>query len=89
MIVIVIIGLVAAMAIPAHQRVKLSAIAKEVIAGRVVSDAQLEYLNENLKHLPEDTLARLPRKNQTVFVAEVESFQTVVINGRTYKLVPQ
>ena len=92
MIVVTLIGLLAAMAIPAFQRVKTGEIAKEVIAGHVISDYQMQYLKDHITLLPTNVLLQLPttaHPSNNIYNAPVESFQLVVINGTTYKLVPQ
>lgn len=96
LIVFTIVGLLAAMAIPAFQKVKVDSIAKAVASGRTVSDSQYNYLKENLRSVNSDLLQRLPADltgqsvvRQPVVQVPVENFQTIVINGKIYRLVPQ
>lgn len=74
MIVVVIIGLVAAMAIPAFQKIRLESISKKVRAGEFVSKEEFTYYVAN--------------KAKVEAPEKVEPPKTVEINGVTYRLVP-
>lgn len=87
MIVCVIIGLLAAMAIPAFQKVKYSSIRSDIQAGVVVSEAQYKWYKEYRKENPRQVEAEKKPDNQNN--VEAEKIDTIVINGKTYKLVPQ
>ena len=92
MIVIVIIGLLAAMAIPAYQKVKIGSLAKAYVQGKTLSTDQLEYLNANIGRVDDDLRKRIVGEVEVPrpvpFQSTNSNFQTIIINGKTYKLVP-
>ena len=96
MIVVAIIGILAAIAIPAYTKVKVSSIAQAVASGATVTDDQYKFLRQNISWVNTETLRGLPGDltgqttvRQYVVQVPVENFQTIVINGKIYRLVPQ
>jgi len=89
MIIIIVIGLLAAMAIPAFHKVRINSLAKSVARGETISDEQRRLLEDNLNHVNDDLRAKITRRAPSVVEISVDNFQTIVINGKTYKLVPQ
>lgn len=87
MIVMVIIGLLAAMTIPAYTKIKYNSIRRDITAGVVVTDAQYKWYKEYRKENPRQVEAEKKPDNQNN--VEAEKIDTIVINGKTYKLVPQ
>jgi prepilin-type N-terminal cleavage/methylation domain-containing protein len=94
MIVFVIVGLLAAMAIPAFQKVKVSTLAKQVASGGALSANDEEFLKNHISSIPTEMLPRIPReyggtKDQIFVVPQSIRFdQTIILNGKTYGLVP-
>lgn len=93
-IVVAIIGLLAAMTIPAFQSSKAFRLAKQVAVGGTLSSNDEEFLKNNLSRIPTDLLLRLPRdfggtKDQIYVAPQTLRFdQTIILNGKTYGLVP-
>lgn len=94
MIVVVIIGIFASVAIPAYQKVKVSTLAKKVAVGGALSVNQEEFLKNNISSIPSSLLPQLPHEyggtKDRIFVVpqSVRFDQTIIINGKTYGLVP-
>ncbi len=81
MIVVVIVGLLAAMVIPAVQKVREASVIKRYEQGdrsREVVTAYEQYVNEG----------RIPRKKVYITTEEGDVKETITINGKRYKLVP-
>ena len=91
-IVFVIIMLLSAMAIPAFHKVKTDSLAKAYVQGKSLSVEQIEYLNANIGRVNEDLRKRIVGEVEVPrpvpFQATNGNFQTIIINGKTYKLVP-
>ena len=93
MIAVTIIGLLVAMVIPVCQKVKATNIAKQVYRGQVVTNEEKEYMLDHINMVPPQYLIHFAKSSAAMKLApktiEVENLQTIVINGKTYKLVPQ
>lgn len=84
-IIVVIIGLLAAMAIPAFQRVRYSVIEKALQHGESITQAQRQYYWEYRKDHPE--LIKSPPNNESSAPSSEPSFQRVTIEGKSYYLI--
>ena len=100
MIVVVIIGLLAAMAIPAFQKVKYSSLAKAYKNGQSLTTEERKYVIEYRSNHPKDfeteTTASVEHTSVPATLpqflgvtAKGDAFQTVVVEGKTYILVPK
>jgi len=90
MIVVVIIGLLAAMWIPAMTSVKVNKIAKDVYDGRTVSNSDYEYLATNIKLVDDKYRVKQPLVELIRPASQpLEQNIIMVIDGKKYKLVPQ
>lgn len=89
--VVVIVGLLAAMAIPAYVKVKTNNIAEQVYMGNTVSRSDYEYLQTHIAQVNAEYLAKrkpIEVERQEMPIAP-ESNMTFIVNGKKYKLVPE
>jgi prepilin-type N-terminal cleavage/methylation domain-containing protein len=92
MIVVAIIGLLAAMAIPAFMKVKVNRIAKEVYNGRTVSREDYECLQKNITLVNGEYLVKrraVVEAEPQVMPQTPEKEIVMIVNGKKYKLVPE
>lgn len=92
MIVMVIIGLLAAMAIPAIQKVRYSTVEKAVKRGEATPEQRLWYYKhhwtvEKRKKAQEDS--RVLDQDSVINVSEPGLIQKLEIDGKTFVLVPK
>ena len=94
MIVITIIGLMAAILIPAFHSVKISETAKRAASGEPLTESQAEYLRDNASSIPADIARKLPKElggtKDTIYTAPttIRFDRTIILDGKTYGLVP-
>lgn len=81
-IVIIIIGLLAGMAIPAFQKVRQSSLVKAYEKGQKLTKEELVIVSDFYKNHPEN----IKRSRRS---SDVEEYKTIIIDGKTYKLVPE
>ena len=90
--IVFVIMLLSSMAILAFQKVKIDSLAKAYVQGKSLSAEQIEYLNANIGRVNEDLRKRIVGEVEVPrpvpFQATNGNFQTIIINGKTYKLVP-
>lgn len=90
MIILVIVGLLAAMAIPAYVKVKVNNIAKQVYIGNTVSREDYQYLQQNIEMVNEEYRSKKrPVEIERQTMPEPMTPETIVINGKKFKLVPE
>lgn len=90
MIVIVIIGLLAAMAIPAFVKVKTNSIAKLVYHGQTVSESDYQYLQTHMALVNDEYLKpRKPIEREPQVMPQAPTQMIMVIDGKRYRLVPE
>jgi prepilin-type N-terminal cleavage/methylation domain-containing protein len=93
-IVIIIIGLLAAMAIPAFHKVRVNSLAKAVASGQTISEKDADYLRKYSSDIPREFLDKIDVERGTqksvIYVAPqtIKFDQTIILNGKTYGLVP-
>ena len=89
MILAAIIGLIAAMAVPVHVRLKTNSIAKRVYFGERVSQEEYAYLEQNATMIDDEYRYRRKVETESQNIPEDATPKTIVINGKKYKLVPE
>lgn len=99
MIVVVIVGLLLAMAIPAIEHVRMHSIEKLVVDGKATREQRHEY-EEWTRNRKADTQERLDKlryeveektreMGSAVISPDSISLQTLKVNGKTYFLLPK
>lgn len=89
MFVVVLIGLLTAIMSPIYVHVRTNQIAKQVYYGEPVTREQYHYLEKNMQFVNDVYLSKrkvLDGEQQTM---PAPPAQTIVIDGRKYKLVPE
>lgn len=98
MIVVVIIGLIAAMAIPAIQKVKASSIKKRIDAGMIVTREERQYVKDHYSRSAdekrkEESASSEVRAEETHSLLDgkrvLTNFQILELDGQKYVLVPK
>ena len=95
MIVVVIIGLLAAMAIPAFQKVKYNAIKQQVEKGVIVSNSDWEFYykrkveeDNRKKENNETTVPPQEQVRKVELERKIEEKKTIRIDGKLYEIIP-
>ncbi len=88
MIVVVIIGLLVAMAIPAFQKVKTDTLAKKVASGVTMNDEEIAYLREHRNRVTDQYRPQVFALLDGESTPKQSSERIVIIDGQAYRLTP-
>lgn len=89
MIVVVVFGLIAAMVVPAYQGVKVNSLAKKAYHGERLTQDQRDYIRINASKVSSEWKVVESERTSPWSSNTTGTPQTIVIDGKTYKLVPQ